>query len=175
MPKSTKISRIKIRVIERAGQSLKQALVRSNPLNKNSCKQDDCKTCQLNPKANCKSREIVYKITCARSHEENCRKAYIGESSRSLGERINGHISRYEKEDKNSMLFKHIKEKHGSVRQELKIEKLVTCSGDAMLRQVTEAVYVNETAPALNSNEEWGNTNVPRPRYNINNVIFDQI
>ena len=79
----------------------------------------------------------------------------------------------YEKEDKNSMLFKHIKEKHGGVRQELKIEKLATFPGDAMLRQVTEAVFINETTPALNSKEEWGNTNVPRPRYNYNNVFFD--
>ena len=166
---------MKIRVVERPGQSLKQALVRSNPLTDNSCKQNDCKTYQLNPKANCKSRDIVYRITCAGSHEENCGEAYIGESSRSLGERINEHINRYEKEDKNSMLFKHMKEKHGGVRQELKIEKLATCSGDAMLRQVTEAVYINETTPALNSKEEWGNTNVPRPRYNNNNAFFDNI
>ena len=63
---------LKIRVVERAGQSLKQALVRSNPLNENSCKQDDCKTCLLNPKANYKSRDVAYRITCVGSHEENC-------------------------------------------------------------------------------------------------------
>ena len=171
--KALREAELKIRVVERAGQSIKQALVRSNPLNENSCKQDDCKTCQLNPKANCKSRDIVYRITCVGSHEEHCGESYVGESSRSLGERINEHMHGYEKEDKNLMLFKHIKEKHGGVRQELKIEKLATFPGDAMLRQVTEAVFINETTPALNSKEEWGNTNVPRPRYNYNNVFCD--
>ena len=57
--KALREAELKIRVVERAGQSIKQALVRSNPLNENSCKQDDCKTCQLNPKANCKSRDSV--------------------------------------------------------------------------------------------------------------------
>ena len=89
-----------------------------------------------------------------------------------MGERINEHLHGCEKEDKNSMLFKPIKEKHGGVRQKLKIEKLATFPGDAMLLQVTEAVFISETAPALNSKEEWGNTNVPRPRYNYNNVFF---
>ena len=75
------------------------------------------------------------------NNEEDCGESYIGESSRSLGERINEYMHGYEKEDKNSMLFKHIKEKHGSVRQELEI-KLATVAGDAMLRQVTEAVFL---------------------------------
>ena len=90
-----------------------------------------------------------------------------------MGERIIEHLQGCEKEDKSSMLFKHMKEKHGGVRQILKIEKLATFPGDAMLRQVTEAVFINETTPALNSKEEWGNTNVTRSRYNYNNVFFD--
>ena len=140
-------------------------------MNEKRCKQDDCRTCQLNPKDNCKSRDIVYEIKCVGSNEENCGEAYIGESARSLGERINEHISKYEKEDKNSMLFKHMKERHGGTKNELSIEKLATCPGDAMLRQVTEAVFISEMAPSLNSKEEWGKTNVPRLRRNNNNYF----
>ena len=44
------------------------------------------------------------------------------------------------------------------------VDILTMCSGDAMLRQVIEAV--NELSPTLNSKEEWGNTNKLRERRN---------
>ena len=42
-----------------------------------------------------------------------------------------------------------------------------------MLRQVSEAVYIQEILPTLNSKEEWGNSNIPRRRRNNNNRFLE--
>ena len=63
------------------------------------------------------------------------------------------------------MLLMHVKDKHGGDRRNLKIQELAISSGDAMIRRVIEAVYINETTPVLNPKEEWGNKNAPRSRH----------
>ena len=47
----------------------------------------------------------------------------------------------------------------------LSIQLLGTSPNDAMLRQVTEANYIHTNNPELNAKEEWGNSNVPRTRF----------
>ena len=42
-----------------------------------------------------------------------------------------------------------------------------------MLRQVSEAVYIHELLPTLNSKEEWGNSNMPRMRRNNNDRFLE--
>ena len=127
----------------------------------------------MNPEANCKIRDIVYQISCLGSEEDGpCGESYIGESARSLKERINEHVEKYEKKDKNSVLFKHMEEKHGGRRQQITVERLATCPA-TLLRQVSEAVYIQELLPTLNSIEEWGNSNIPRKRQNNNNRFLE--
>ena len=41
------------------------------------------------------------------------------------------------------------------------------CPGDAMLRQVTEAVSINKLNPTLNAKEGWGKSNKLRERRNV--------
>ena len=80
---------------------------------------------------------VVYQTSSLRRKEDGpCGESYIGESARSLKERINEHVERYEEKDKNSVLFKHVEEKHGGRRQQITVEKFATCPGDPMLRQV---------------------------------------
>ena len=63
-------------------------------------------------------------------------------------------------------------EKHNGAEQALSICIL---GNDAMLTQVTEATYIHEKNPRLNAKEEWGNSNVPRTRFdqrsNESNII----
>ena len=66
-----------------------------------------------------------------------------------------------------------MEEKHGGKRQRITVEKLAAYPGDPMLRQVSEAVYIQELIHTLNSKEEWGNMNVPRRRYNNNNRFLE--
>ena len=42
-----------------------------------------------------------------------------------------------------------------------------------MLRQVSEAVYIQELLPTLNSKEEWGTSYMPRRRRNNNKRFLE--
>eukprot|EP00794_Sanderia_malayensis_P018543 gene18543-20404_t len=61
-------SELKIKVIEKAGKSLKESLVLSDPFKNKTCEDNDCKVCKHDPKANCKVRDVVYEISCLGSH-----------------------------------------------------------------------------------------------------------
>ena len=152
---------IKIKVQERAGISLKRLLSRSNPFRSAHCENLNCNICTRTDRINCKQRDSVYEIKCS------CGDSYIGETSRSISERFNEHITK-----KNSVLQRHANEKHHDTHQQYELQLITTCQQDAMLRQVSEAVYIREFDPSINAKEEWGNTNVPKDRRrNQSNVI----
>ena len=160
-----KESELKIRVVERAGKSLKRTLAKSDPFRKTTCNQDKCKVCKINSKVNCKSRGVVYEMKCQGCNGKGSNDGlYIGETARSVGERINEHLTKYEKKDKNSVFHKHVEEKHNGERQNVRLKVVSSCGNDAMLRQVTEAVVIKELNPELNTKEEWGNSNALRDR-----------
>ena len=81
-------------------------------------------------------------------------------------------MEKYEKKDKNSVLFQHMEEKHSGRRQQITVEKLEAFPGDPVFRQVSEAVYIQELLPTLNS-KEWENSNMPRRRLNKNNRFLE--
>lgn len=165
--KALKDSQLKIRVVERSGKSLRNILSKSDPFQNNSCGKDTCKVCRVNPIVNCKTRDVVYRVKCLGCAESNGREGtYIGETARSIGERASEHLTKYENSEKTSVFYKHMLERHDAVPQEVTVDILATCSGDAMLRQVTEAVFINELNPMLNTKEEWGNSNKLRQRHN---------
>ena len=138
---------LQIKVVEKAGTSLKRLLCKSNPFRPNKCIDSECYVCKNSDKLNCKSRECVYKLTCA------CNDAYIGETSRSIAERVGEHFSGLKGKSKNNVLTRHMQE-----------TVLGTCQEDAMGRQILEATHIQLIKPAMNSKEEWGNMNVPRKR-----------
>ena len=154
---------LKIRVVERAGTSTKQQLVKSDPFPRNKCASAKCSICDTNEKVNCKKRDVVYRITCGGDHGRP-QGIYIGETSRSISERMEEHVTRYKNKDPNSVFYQHVQEEHNGVTQNLSLELLASAPGDAMLRQITEAVYIREQSPDLNRREEFGNSNVPRTR-----------
>ena len=61
-------------------------------------------------------------------------------------------------------------EKSGGRRQQVTIEKLATFPGDPTLRQVSGAVYIQESLPTLDSKEEWGNSNMQKRTENLTNI-----
>ena len=56
-------ARLKIKVVEKTGRTLKQELVWSNPFEKQKCGKK-CVICEDHPKVNCKVRDVDYKIMC---------------------------------------------------------------------------------------------------------------
>ena len=110
----------------------------------------------------------MYRMKCLGCAENDQREGmYIGETARSIGERASEHLVKYEQNEKNSVFHKHMIEWHGSIPQDINIDILAMCPGDVMLRQVTEAVSINELNPTLNAKEEWGNSNKLRERRNL--------
>ena len=102
-----------VRVVERSGNSVKEMVVRSNPFKRAKCR---CNVCQLgeNGNVNCKSRELVYELTCNGMDDGKlCDQKYIGETSRSLAERISEHIGDLRERTEKSVLWRHFKEEHG--------------------------------------------------------------
>ena len=154
-----KEAELKIKVVEKSGKLLKRYLTRSDPFKLLNCESEECYVCKVNPTLNCKTRDAVYEIKCT------CGENYIGETARSLGERCNEHIKKLERKESTSVFHQHMIEKHSGTEQSLSIQLLGTCPNDAMLRQVTEATYIHMNNPELNAKEEWGNSNVPRTRF----------
>ena len=116
----------------------------------------------------CKSREITYEICCSDYYDENnkCNGRYVGETSRSSGERLGEHLKKYNAQDKESMFHKHMIDAHGGERKELRMKITGRYPGNPTLRQVSEALIIKDGGAALNGKEEWGNMNVSRKQHN---------
>ena len=113
---------------------------------------------------------MVYKISCDGTKEngEKCKNiTYIGETSRSIAERFAEHkralLHESTEQKKKSVFYEHITKEHNQVPQPLKLEIVGSYPGDAMLRQMAEAVMIADEKPVINSKDEWIQ-NQPRKR-----------
>jgi hypothetical protein len=158
-----------IKVVERNNSTIKRTLVKSNPFKENGCQKMSCNLCNTGSKVNCKTREVVYKITCAGENNEgeNCRGIeYVGETSRSMAERFGEHSkmlnSACEATRKKSFLHHHVQSVHNGNVPPLDVTIVGKCVGDPSMRQALEAVTIRREDPMLNRKQEWNNE--PRKR-----------
>ena len=94
----------------------------------------------------------IYRITC-----NLCCQFYVGESSRSLHERLGEHL-RYASNPtcnsyKDEALAIHYKEQHPSLSPDLMFELLGTES-NTIIRKVLEAHFIFALKPEINNKEE---------------------
>ena len=71
------ISCLRIKVVERAGEKLVDALHKSNPWEETNCHRDDCLFCNGNNEnmiGKCKQRGVVYETLCMLCERERKRK-----------------------------------------------------------------------------------------------------
>ena len=144
-------SECKVRVVERAGVSVKKKLQKSYPFVKEQC-DDNCFVCMSEGKGNCKRSNVTYQIACTRP---GCKHVYEGESSRHAYSRGREHLKGLAKKDEDSVLVQHIKEKHENDFSDPPCHKFkmsVTQSHvTALNRLVAEAVNIEHTTkPLLN-------------------------
>ena len=151
-----------IKVVEKAGTSLKQKLVRSDPYKKNHCSRASCKECPKIENGTCQSREVVYLGICeeAEAVRDPCPGKYCGETGRTEGERIPEHIRLYNNNDAESVFYQHMVDCHNGEKKDIYFRIIAHCPNDALLRQVTEAVYIKELKPSMNKKEEFGNSGI---------------
>ena len=127
------------------------------------CEREDCFACTSEGTGNCNREGITYKIECLGDCEE--RNIYKGESADNGYTRGKSHINDLQRRDtKNSPLWRHCRDIHNSRQQEFKMSVTGTFKDDAMLRQITEAVQIENLDPErlMNSRTEWNMTRVPR-------------
>ena len=152
---------------ERSGTSVKGHLVKSNPFSRIPCSCIVCSSDLLKmEKVDCRVHEVVYRATCLGldKNANPCQSFYIGETSRSIGERFKDHIEKFEARSEKSVFWLHCRDDHGGVFQRLEVKVECKRPSDAMLRQISEAVYIERDDPDLNKKSEWGNRNVPWKR-----------
>ena len=102
---------VPIKVIDKAETSVKRILSRSNPFKTSSCNNAKCQTCSRSENVNCKTRECVYVLEC------ECGDKYIGETSRSINERITEHTSGLAGQAKENVLWRHMRDNHNGQQQ----------------------------------------------------------
>jgi len=156
-------SGIRMKVVERRGTSLKRQLQTSNPFKQRQCGRERCFVCTTGGKGDCNTESITYEIRC----EGNCnvKNVYKGESAESAFTRGQKHITDLNaRNENNSPLWRHCKEVHGGLLQKFVMSVTGTFRNDPMLRQITEAVQIENTSTEclMNTRAEWNMTRVPR-------------
>ena len=152
-------NKLKIKVVEKLGSTVKSELQRSNPFKATKCGREDCTLCELNMDINCRIRGCVYKILCT-----ECNKCYIGQTCRSMYDRINEHYEDWNEKKERSILHKHSVKYHNNSQFNIKISIIANCFGSPTTRLITEAVYIDELSDekSLNLKTEWSYVKLPK-------------
>ena len=158
-------TKLKIKVVEQAGTQLKQILQRSNPFSKYECDDDDCFHCKNGGKGNCRRNNVKYNIKC-----NGCSSIYNGETSKNAYTRGKEHEAGYRLRNENSHMWKHCVIDHKGEEQIFTMSVDKTFRKDPLLRQITEAMAIEETEEddRMNSRAECRQNRVPRLRIDTN-------
>ena len=154
-------AQIGIAVVEVPGTSMKRRLQRSDPFKESQCrKASKCMICSRGEgKGDCRIEGVTYEVECA-----ECRRRYLGETSRNGFIRGLEHKAALRNRDPNSVLHQHCKEKHKDRNVPFKMRVTRKFGGDALKRQLTESVLIQEgpTEDILNRRDEWRHISLPR-------------
>ena len=115
-----------IKVIETAGQTLENILVKSDPFGGNKCDDKNCIP-NKNPKnkISCRKNNVGYKIPC-----KLCPAAYLGETGENMHTRAKSHLTKFKSKiqqtREGSAFYKHIENKHGGLKPGEQFEDILT-------------------------------------------------
>ena len=140
-------------MIFKPGMKLKDIFCSSRPHDKQKCIAGNCKICPNLPDGcDCTVQCPIYRIMC-----EICGERYIGESCRSMNERLSEHL-RYASNPtapsyKEEAFAVHYSQRHLGVDPRLNFELLRTES-NTVLRKIYEAYYIYNQKPEINDKSE---------------------
>lgn len=102
---------------------------------------------------------MTYEIKCIQ-----CNSVYVGETARSAYTRGKEHTKSLNNKEERSALWKHCKEKHNREVKQFRMDVTGVYHNDAMLRQITEGVRINNVNEdsLMNSKNEWNFFQIPR-------------
>ena len=140
--------KLRVRVVERAGQTVKQVLQRSDPFQRMKCEKEDCFICRNDIPINCRERGVCYQLQCSL-----CGRLYRGQTSRSEYERLKEHLQMKPK----TPLCRHKELFHPNENFDITVKILAKCFGKPTRRKITEAVLIDELSDnqTMNNKKEW--------------------
>ena len=161
LEEEVKKSKVKVKIVERAGKTLKNILQRSDPFKKKQCdKKETCMVCSSGRKGPCRRDGVTYEIRC-----EECKGIYVGETSRNGYTRGEEHMTAFRNRSDDSVLWRHVRECH-TTPPIPSFQMTITgiYGDDCTLRQVAEVVKINKipAAKLMNSRQEWNHPILPR-------------
>ena len=144
-----------MRVVEVAGPQLKRKLQKCDPFKKKKCKIPDCFICPTGGKGPCDASGVSYKIVWKDCGEVQLYHHYKGESPHSGYSRGKEHQASIG--ERKGVLYRHMMEKHAGNRPNFQMNVTGIYGNDAMLRQISEAVAIQNSDPKflMNNKSEW--------------------
>ena len=143
---------VKIRIVQRVGETIKGIFRKSNPFGRMPCERNDCPICSRGLMANCRSRGCVYQMKCVEHGQ-----LYRGQTGRSAYERTKEQVFAWERSDDECPLMRHSMLYHEGEVFEIDIKILSECFGKPTRRMITEVVMIDSVpeGKAMNSKNEW--------------------
>ena len=146
---------IKMKVIERRGRTMKTMFQKSNPFGVVGCSERDCVICKGGMGVDCRKRGVVYEIGC---EEEGCGKKYIGQTGRTLYERLKQHeqiVGNRGNRGPMGPVEKH-REEHRNRDFKYSVRIKDNLYGRATRRMISEAVQIESLDKNISFNRKQG-------------------
>ena len=142
--------KVKVKVVERVGTTVKRLLQKSNPFTPKDCGRDSCLICAEGCKVDCRMRGVVYELWC-----KECLRKYRGQTGRAIYCRGKEHVEDGDVDKK--PLKRHKELFHGGQDVEVGCKVLSQCFGKPTRRMIHEAVLIDELedGETMNSRREW--------------------
>ena len=155
---------LRIRVVEKAGRSVKSMVQRSDPFQKERCGRESCLVCTTGGKGSCGKEGVTYSITCNNCAERDVVRVYHGETSKNAYTRGKKHLEDLDRKIDASVMWRHCRLDHNSELQDFTMSVTGLYRNDCMLRQIAEGVS-QDNAPEgtlINTKKEWNYIHLPR-------------
>ena len=164
-----------IRVLERLGP-FKELLSNPTPWKNSQCGHQGCWPCQTK-EGSCRAKGCTYQIACLGCRTENRKTVYIGETHRTLWDRIGEHREALKQQKETSCLHRHWQDYHHSdqgdnPKYEVKVLKTFRSATE---RQVSEALSIEggDYDLLLNSKTELGRNAIAVQKTGYGDRLWD--
>ena len=168
--KLARISGYNVRIVESSGVQLIRLFPRT--FKRASCHWTNCEVCMQrgDKPSRCRTNNLVYEgscLECKGEVEDGARLpedagVYVGESSRTLAERVREHVNGAKNLEYDNFITKHWALQHSDLKEPPKIKFVpIKSYKDALTRLVSESVWI-EAKANMNSKGEWRTNKVSR-------------
>ena len=134
-----KRNNVKVKVVEKAGLTVKKVLQKSNPFGKVKCHREDCEVCKFGKPGDCRTRGCGYQLMC-----KTDRRKYRGQTGRSVYERVKEEVQGWRSHSENNPLWRHSELFHGGEDFDLEVKITDKSFGKPSRRMITESVLIEQ-------------------------------